>query len=434
MCSIYVSFDPDPIVTLGNTTPAIKWKPERIMQTSKATLTDSKIQSLFAPDEGRLELSDTLIPALRIRVGSSGTKTFLLRKRHGGKVLNVTLGRFSDRFGIAEARKQARSLLVDMQAGKLPRREKAKQSVIQGHFGDLWELYLQRAVRGQKRSAHEIERYGKRHILPAFEHRLVDTITRSEVTRFVEEVVWRDPTKPTPRVGLSCYQFLSAFFTWVLPKFDTILGNPCRDAGRPSLARPRDRFLSDTEIRIFWQACDLLGWPFGPGFKLLMITGQRRGEIFGAERSEIVGNLWTIPGERAKNGKAHLVPLSEPALDIIARLPVLNSSTKLFPVEGNPHSSVNGFSNGAPRLRREMAKLAGVEVFPHFTIHDIRRTVATGLQRLRIPLPVTEAILNHTSGTRGGIAGVYQRHDYFDEKREALDAWANELFRILETQ
>ena len=297
-------------------------------------------------------------------------------------------------------------------------------------FGELWELFLKREVRGRKRSEFEFERVGKQLLLPEFEHRLVDSLTRSEITRFIRDIEWRNPNHPTPRAALTAYQFLSSFYSWVLPMYDTIPANPCQGAGRPKLAKPRDRFLSEAEIKIFWQACEKLKWPFGPGFQLLLLTGQRRGELFGADRSEFKADLWTIPAARAKNGFAHLVPLSAPAKAIIGQLPVMEGHSKLFPVAGNPDSSVNGFSNGAPRLLRIMGQISKVEPFPHFTIHDIRRTVATGMQRLGVQLPVTEAVLNHISGSRSGIAAVYQRHDYFEEKRAALSMWAAEVSRI----
>lgn len=385
-----------------------------------------------APASGRIEHNDTLVPGLRIRITKNGTKTFIVRKRRGARLLNITLGRHSPRLTLADARKQARILLADIDDGKQIVRDKAAATAREhARFGELWDLFLQREVRGRKKSDSEFERIGKKYILPEFEHRLVDSVTRSEVTRFVRNIEWRDPNHPTPRAALTAFQFLSSFYTWVLPMYDTIPANPCRGAGRPALPKARDRFLSDDEIKIFWQACGKLGWPFGPGFRLLMLTGQRRGELFDADRSEIVGDLWTIPASRAKNGLAHLVPLPLEAKAIIDELPKMEGSTKLFPVAGNPDSSVNGFSKGAPRLLRIMGEISKTEPFPHFTIHDIRRTVATGMQRLGVQLPVTEAVLNHISGSRSGIAAIYQRHDYFDEKRDALKLWADEVMRLV---
>lgn len=396
-------------------------------------LTDAKIRGLTPPPSGQLEISDQLIGGLRVRVGASGGKTFILRKRVGGSVRNVTLGRFSEAFTLADARKKARSLLIDLESGKgLPQPTSSTGGAVgRLTFSVLWAQYLERAVKGKKKSASEIERIGKKFILPRFGDRLADTITRSEVTALVEDITYRDPIHPTPRAGLGVHQQLSSFFTWAMPKLEKLPANPCRDAGRPPLPKARDRFLSDAEIRIFWQACDAMGWPFGPGFKLLLLTGQRRGEVFDASRSEFDGDTWVIPAARVKNGKAHIVPLTNAARALIEELPVIDGSRKLFPVAGNPHASVNGFSKGHPRLLREMAKIMKVDAVSHFILHDLRRTVATGMQRLGVPMPVTEAVLNHISGSRSGIAGVYQRYDYQREKRQALESWNDELERIV---
>ena len=397
-------------------------------------LTDAKIRSLSAPIKGQAEWSDHLIPGLRIRVGATGAKTFIFRKRIGQEIRNITLGRFSVAFGLAEARKKARSIIIDLDTGKAPPKpanDGGNTQIGKVTFSYLWRLYLERAVRGKKRSAFEIERIGNRYLLPRLSDRLADTITRAEVTSLVEDVCYRNPEKPTLREGLSVHQQLSAFYSWALPKLDKLVANPCRDAGRPPLAKPRERFLIECEVKLFWQACDKLGWPFGHGFRLLLVTGQRRGEVFGATRSEFDGDTWTIPAARAKNGKAHLVPLSKLAIELIESFPSLSGADLLFPAKGNPKSSVNGFSNGHPRLLRQMAKLQDGKPVEHFTLHDLRRTVATNMQRLQVPMPVTEAVLNHVSGSRAGIAGVYQRHDYLSEKREALNLWADELARIV---
>ena len=141
-------------------------------------------------------------------------------------------------------------------------------------FSVLWAQYLDRAVRGKKKSDSEIERIGRKFILPRFGDRLADTITRSEVTALVEDITYRDPHHPTPRAGLGVHQQLSSFFTWAMPKLEQLPANPCRDAGRPPLPKACDRFLSDAEIRVFWQACDAMWWPFGPGFKLLLLPAS----------------------------------------------------------------------------------------------------------------------------------------------------------------
>ena len=407
------------------------------MSHSPVGLTDAKIRSLAPPAAGRKEWPDHIVPGLRIRVGQSGAKTFVLRKRVGGRWRNITIGTFKEYFGLADARRKARSILLDIENGKgAPRPAKEDGTTLTGRlmFTFLWEQYLERACRGHKRSTSEIERIGKKFLLPRFGDRMADSITRSEITSLVEDVTYRNPQQPTLREGRTVHQRLSAFYSWAMPKLERLQANPCHYAWRPPLGKPRDRFLSDDEIRLFWYACGELGWPFGPGFKLLLVTGQRRGEVFGASRNEIQDGIWTIPGDRAKNGIAHIVPLPRLALDIFAALPVADGTDNFFAVPGNPNAVSSGFSKGHPRMLRKMAEKQDGKAVEHFVLHDLRRTAATGMQRLGVPMPVTEAVLNHISGSRGGIAGVYQRHDYFEEKKDALAKWANEIERIVADQ
>tara|TARA_R110002124_G_scaffold102957_1_gene251390 strand:+ start:1327 stop:2538 length:1212 start_codon:yes stop_codon:yes gene_type:complete len=396
-------------------------------------LTDSKIKSLAPPKSGRKEVLDAVVPGLRVRLGRSGTKSFVLRKRIGSKVKNISIGRYCANFGLAEARKKARALLIDLENGTpLPTPDKSSAQIQKGRFTELWELYLQREVRERKRSAREIERYGELYILPEFGDRLVHTITRSEVTRFVDSVQWHNPNKPVPRSALSCFAFLSAFYTWLLPQFDNIPANPCRDARKPKIGKPRERVLSDPEIRIFWKACDKIGFPYGVAYKLLLMTGQRRGEVLDSSWQEFNGNIWTLPGERVKNKRTHILPLPSKVMEMIHLIPHKQGATKLFPIAGHPDKSLNSFNKGAAHLHRIMTPLNEGNPIADFRIHDLRRTVATGMQRLGIPIAVTEAVLNHVSGSMSGIASVYQRHDYLNEKREALEVWNELLYSIVE--
>jgi integrase len=191
--------------------------------------------------------------------------------------------------------------------------------------------------------------------------------------------------------------------------------------------------LTDAEVRALWQFADAEPLPWGPALKLLMLTGARRAEVFEADRAEfdVKAAEWTIAPARAKNGQAHIVPLSKAALAVVKAIPATKGSEKLFPAKGNPEKGPSGYSKPQARLRVAVDKALDREDGPHWSLHDIRRTVATGLQRLGIRFEVTEAVLNHVSGAKGGIAGVYQRHDWKAEKRAALDAWARELERIV---
>lgn len=400
-------------------------------------LTDAKIKGLSAPKTGRIEVADKVVSGLRIRVGTSGAKTFIVRKRIGGRVANVTVGRFHDtRFTLTDARKKARVLLNDIEGGGDPRGETRKATGAgAGTIRALFDDY--KKAKAGKRSIGEIERIFERYVLPEIGDRLADSVNRSDVTRLIDGVA-TGGTKPTPVMARAVAAQLSAFYSWAMPRLHRLEVNPCRDAGKPDKPKARERVLSNEEIRALWTVLGSEGWPWGLAIKLLILTGQRRDEVFSADRAEfdLEARLWTIPGERAKNGKAHLVPLSADAVKLLAKAPVIDGSPKLFPSRADPERGASGFSRALARIIADMAKEVAdndqqPKTIDHFTLHDLRRTMATGLQRLGVRLEVTEAVLNHVAGTRGGLVGVYQRHDFLIEKRHGLDVWAAEVERIV---
>jgi integrase len=163
---------------------------------------------------------------------------------------------------------------------------------------------------------------------------------------------------------------------------------------------------------------------------MLILTAQRREEVAGMDWLELsqTDRLWTLPGSRTKNARPQLVPLSSAAIEILDGLAGDEGWPKgglVFSTTGR--TPVSGFTK--PKRRIDDFVANAVPESPPWRVHDIRRTVATGLQRLGVRFEVTEAVLNHVSGARGGIAGVYQRYDWAEEKRAALDAWSNHVLR-----
>lgn len=390
-------------------------------------LTDAKIKGLKSPASGQVEYPDKQVAGLRVRIGSTGAKTFIFRKRIGSRVSNMTLGRYHEsRFTLADARKKARGLLSDIESGgdptmtlETPRKGGKGANTIR----KLWPDY--KAAKATRRSIGEIERIFDRYILPEIGDRLADAVTRADVTRLIDDIA-----KTAPVMARGVHAQLSAFYTWAMPRLDRLPANPCRDAGRPPAPKPRERVLSDEELKALWKVADKEPKPWGPAIKLLILTGQRRDEVIKAEHSEfdLKAKLWTIPGARAKNGKVHLVPLSAPAVAVLKGIDTVEGTDKLFPARGNSEAATSGYSKAWGKIFAQVENELGE--IERFTIHDLRRTMATGLQRLGIAMPVTEAVLNHISGSRAGIVGVYQRHDFQAEKRHALDAWAAEIDRI----
>ena len=170
---------------------------------------------------------------------------------------------------------------------------------------------------------------------------------------------------------------------------------------------------------------------FGSLFKLLTLTGQRRDEIAEMRWSEIDfdARLWTIPRERVKNGVSHIVPLSDAALVVLAFLPRIGDATADLVFTTNGRTPVQGFGKAKDRLDAAVAADGGP--LAPWRLHDLHRTAATGMARLGVALPVVERILNHTSGTFGGVAGIYQRHDFAAEKRDGLDLWGQHIKRLI---
>jgi integrase len=208
-------------------------------------------------------------------------------------------------------------------------------------------------------------------------------------------------------------------FNWAVSK-DLIGANPCDGVRPPTKERARDRVLDNGEIKVFWAACDELGWPYGPLCKLLLLTAQRRDEVGGMEWAEIdlERRLWSLPREKAKNDQGHTVHLSTQAVEILAALP--HTGGLVFSTNGR--TPVSGFSRAKERLDALMAKPAKHAIAP-WIIHDLRRTSTTGMAGLKFPPHVVDRILNHTSGAIRGVARVYNRFDYLDERKAAHEAW-----------
>jgi integrase len=207
-------------------------------------------------------------------------------------------------------------------------------------------------------------------------------------------------------------------------KRGTVAANPFASLPAIGERAKRDRVLSDEEIVAIWRAAAEMALPFGVIVRLLILTGQRVSEVSGMRWSELSAGLatWTIPSERTKNGTANVVPLAKPASELLKTLP--RTSELLMP----GRKAASPFS-GWSKARANLVANSGVT---NWTLHDLRRTMATGLQRFGVRLEVTEAVLNHISGSRAGIAGVYQRHDWAAEKRAALDIWATHVVTLVE--
>ena len=226
------------------------------------------------------------------------------------------------------------------------------------------------------------------------------------------------------------FAYTSILFRWALERGD-ISENPVPSMAKPKVPKARDRVLTDDELRTVWKATETLRSPLGAFYRLLMLTGQRREEVAGMTWAQIDRALatWIIPADKAKNGVAHIVPLAPSVVGELDRLAlarqiatkVAKPDAKRWPKAG-PVISIRGkvalscFSQARTALDAEVLEVRKDQgALEPWRVHDLRRTMATGLQRLGVRFEVTEAVLNHVSGARAGVAGIYQRHDWAEE-------------------
>jgi integrase len=238
----------------------------------------------------------------------------------------------------------------------------------------------------------------------------------------VIEVIDRVVDRGAPVAARRLHAYLHRLFRWCVGR-GIIEANPMADLPKTGSETRRDRVLTDDEVVAVWKAADTIGWPFGPAVKLLILTAARRDEIRSLRWSEIHGDEIRLEGVRTKNGEPHMIPLSAAALRLIENVPRIADSDYVFTVTGE--TPISGFS----KTKTELDKEAGLT---DWRFHDLRRTAATGLQRLGVNLQVIEAALGHISGSRAGVVGIYQRHSFDAEKRVALDAWSRHIQMLVE--
>lgn len=371
-----------------------------------ARLTDTRVAAIKPPPIGQEEHSDDLVAGLRLRVGAGGRKAWIVRTRAGGKPINKTLGSYPI-FGLADARTAARELLLDI----------AKNGGVRTvhTFGELAEHWVQNVARPNNRSAPMIERRLELHILPHWRDKDIASIRRGDVRDLVDGV----PGDITPNRVLTLIRTL---FRHAMSR-DWIEASPAEAIAKPKQETSRDRFLDMEEARRVYVTADALGYPLAGYIKTLLLTGQRRTEVAAMRWSDIDldAGTWTIASENTKSGRGQVVPLSAPVLVLLNAAPRI--CEYVWTTDGRTH--VTGYTHVKVRLDRILA--AQGAPLNAWTLHDLRRTVATHMVRLGVSETIVGRVLNHAA--QGVTAKVYALHAYAPEKRSALDRWAAELTR-----
>jgi integrase len=410
-------------------------------------LTQAAANNLKPPASGRLEVWDSQLPGFGLRISSSGLKTWQCLYRVDGKPVREKLGTVAQIPNVAAARELARASMTKARAGAHPvlerrqaeeetrRRKEEEEARKQNTLAAAIDRYLAERPADKSRrpmraeyfveTSRTLTRDVKGSALGKWP---LDQVTGDDVKRLVRGIA-----KTAPSQGNHCLSYLSAFFGWAVDE-GVIEKNPASGVKMPAQKVERERALSDDEIQSFWMGCDRIGWPFGPLAQLLLLTAQRRDELAHATWSEfdLDKQTWTLPGERAKNGRAHIVHLPPLAVEILAALPRLASKKGwVFTTGlGGADMPISGFGRGRQRIAGAMVEMSGEEFAP-WTLHDLRRSAATGMASLGIAPHVVDKILNHSSGKIAGVAKIYNRFEYLPERRAALEAWARHVESLI---
>ena len=384
-------------------------------------LTKANVGRLTIP-EGKTEsiVFDEAMSGFGVRLRAGGKRTWIAQYRLGNKQRRLTLGT-TETLDESEARRRAKTALSKVHLGHDPQMEKserrAQASVTLGSVAERYLVYAEGSLK--PRSYLEVKRHLRQHWAPLAERGLVG-LTRTDVSARLAAIASDNGPFAANRARAS----LSALFSWAIG--DGIANeNPVAGTNKATEEVSRDRVLSRDELRLAWRLAG--GADFGAIVRLLTLTGQRREEVGGMLWSELDldAALWTIGKDRTKNGIQHDVPLSPPAVAILRDVPRRDDRDFVF---GSSNGPFQGWSNAKAALDARMAAALkaergdGAKLSP-WRLHDIRRTVATRLGDQGALPHVVEAILNHISGHRAGVAGVYNRAIYTAEKREALNRW-----------
>lgn len=427
---------------------------------AKVRITDKTLRRPL-PVSGQEELWDDLVPGFGLRLSAGGSRTYFVMRRLNGKLVRRTVGKVApaadgplgkDELRLPQAREKARAMIEALGRGQDPEPKPTAPTPGTGlkTFGQVAEAYLKDTSRrgaGKLASKAELQRKLDKD-LTLWKDRPISELTKTDVVELI--VSKREQAEVASNRLLA---LVKRIFGWAAAH-DLIPGNPAAYV-EGTKESERSRVLNLDELALIWGGAEKLGAPYGPLVQVLMLTAQRRNEVAEMALSEVQGAAWRLPDDRTKRGKGHLVPLSPRAVEILKSLPRIGASPTLVFTTGRraakkgakvdktaPPAAVSGWSRMKSRLDRliaeAVAKAADEKVdlakhaLPPWTLHDIRRSVATHLRDADVMGParvdrlVVSKILNHAEG---GMTRIYDRYAADPEKRAALEAWAVVLER-----
>ncbi|MGO9629740.1 MAG: tyrosine-type recombinase/integrase, partial [Xanthobacteraceae bacterium] len=363
---------------------------------------------------------DAGLPGFGVKVTPKGRKVFLVMYRlagAGSRLRKYTIGPYG-RITLPMAKAQAQKIFAARLDGRDPAEEKkqSRRRLVVDRVDDLVETFIREHV-AKIGTNRRITSLLRRDVVPYWGAKSIHEIKKRDVSDLISLIAQRNA-----HASHRLLKTLKTFFRWCVGRA-VIDFSPAEGISAPYREVSRDRVLTDQELAAIILSARRMSPPYGRIVEFLALTGQRREEVAQLKWDELdeKTRTWTIPGSRTKNKKAHIVHLSEPAWKVIEAC------------SGQPY--VFGTATGKRfqqfgRGKRAIDKLCGVA---GWRLHDLRRTIVSGMARLGIPPHVADKILNHQAGTISGVAAVYQRHDFLVERKEALDRWGAHVERILRT-
>lgn len=367
-------------------------------------LTDLQIKKLKPPESGQRTYFDETLRGFGVRISQGGTRSFVVM--YGKRRQLRTIGRYPA-MSLADARIAAKRAQAE-----ISRADPALPATVTAiSFNGARTKFLADCDRRNKAStAGEYRRLLTKHFV--FEKDL-GALTRRDISNVVDKL------SATPSEQKHTFVAIRTMMNWCV-KRGWLETSPVPPLSFDVVTR--ERVLTDNELAAVWERAQEYGYPFGRIVQLLILTGQRRGEIAGLRYSWIDEDLITFPAGFTKNKREHNVPLGPMAMEIIKGLP--ECGELLFPARGRPEAAFSGWSKSKPKFDKPL------EIAP-YTLHDLRRTYSSTMARLGVPLHVTEKLLNHVSGSISGVAAVYNRHSYREEMRAAVAAYEAHLAKLV---
>lgn len=429
---------------------------------AKASITKRTVDAA-KPDAAEYTLWDDEVSGFGVKVTPAGGKVYVYRYRlaRPGEAAQTaprkyTIGKHGN-LTPDQARKRAKELAALVEQGIDPRQRELdaftakdeaerlaeEKARLDGElaFENVATLWLDQYENEKDRRPSSV-RLAKlvvnNHLKPKLKGKPMPHIGRAELQSVIDAI-------PSRQRGMrrAVFAYASVMFGWAAKRGD-IPSNPLAGMAKPEAPKARERVLSDNELAEVWKASETMGDPFGPFFRMLILTGQRRSEVAAIGWTEVdrATATWTIPTDRAKNGVAHIVPLCPQAimeLDRLAKTGTTDAEGRKienwpkagFILTTTGRTPISGITKAKAALDTAVTKADKGKALTPWRIHDLRRTMATGFQRLGVRFEVTEATLNHISGAKGGVAGIYQKHDWKEEKRSALETWARHVAAII---